>query len=94
MTGVYEDGGVFPELSLRRESELVDLRKIDDRAEVGPERFDAEAELADNCEWTEMSDLPDAAEVERRLSGKGGIGGCDRLSGDAGEPIDVLLLLG
>ena len=95
MTGGYEGGGVFPELSLRRERELVDLRSIDDNAEVGPERFDDVAELPDSCESTEISEVAEAAESERRLSGRGGIGGCEGsvervLTGD-GDPNEVLL---
>ena len=73
--GVYAEGGVRLDPSLRFDNELVDRLNIDDNAAAGPDRFEEEADVPDICDKTEMSEVPDAAEVERRLAGRGGTGG-------------------
>lgn len=71
----YAEGGVRLDPSLRFDSELVDRLSMDDRAAAGPDRFEEEADVPDICDNTETSEVAEAAEVERRLVGRGGTGG-------------------
>jgi hypothetical protein len=78
VTGVFEAGGVSPDLSLAFDIMLGDRRNIEERAMAGPDGVEEDDEVAERCDAKETSDVADAAdaaEVERRFSGSGGTGG-------------------
>jgi len=64
----YDVGGlcIFPDPSERFDSVLVDLRRMDESVVTGPDRLEDDSEI---CE------VEDPAEGERRFAGIGGTGG-------------------